>query len=77
LEREPHLGAGIDESTALVVERDGSWRVSGESAVIVYDARHATRTSATAKVLGAHDMRVHVLPPGARFDPRAATARLP
>ena len=77
LEREPHLGAGIDESTALVVERDGTWRVSGESAVIVYDARQATRTPGAAKVLGAHDMKLHVLPPGARFDPRTATARLP
>jgi cyanophycinase len=77
LERAPHLGAGIDESTALVVERDGTWRVSGESAVIVYDARAAARTPSGATVLGAHDVRLHVLPPGARFDPRGAVARLP
>ena len=27
IERAPHLGAGIDESTALVVEAGGAWRV--------------------------------------------------
>lgn len=76
LERAPHLGAGIDESTALVVERDGTWRVAGESVVVVYDARGATRTAADAPLLGGHDVRLHVLTPGARFDPRTGEARL-
>ena len=33
LEREPHLGAGIDESTALLVHPDGTWSVRGASVV--------------------------------------------
>src|SRR6185503_16489222 len=44
LEREPHLGVGIDESTALVVHPDGHWTVAGASVAVVYDARQATLT---------------------------------
>ena len=39
LEREPHLGVGIDESTAILVHPNGTWTVMGESAAVVYDAR--------------------------------------
>ena len=77
LEAPPHLGAGIDESTALIVESSGTWRVSGESVVVVYDARGAATTSAGARVLGASNMRMHVLPAGATFDPRTGESRLP
>jgi cyanophycinase len=77
LEREPHLGAGIDESTALVIEPDGRWRVSGESVVVIYDARTAQRTAPAAGALGAAGVRMHVLPSGARFDPVSASATLP
>ncbi len=76
LERAPHLGVGIDESTALVIEPDGRWRVSGASAVIVYDARRAAVTPAGA-TLGATGMTVHVLPAGSRYDPRSGSATLP
>lgn len=74
LEDAPHLAAGIDESTALIVQPDGNWRVSGESVVIIYDARQATITA--HGVLGATDIRVHVLPAGATFDPKSGVARL-
>jgi cyanophycinase len=77
LERAPHLGAGIDESTALVVERDGTWRVSGESAVVIYDARSATRSAPGTTALAAGDVRLHVLTRGARYDPRSGVVRLP
>src|SRR6185437_4559184 len=77
LEREPHLGAGIDESTALIVHPDGHWTVAGESAVSIYDARHSTITPASAHVLGATNIRVHVLPAGSTFDPRTGEAHLP
>ncbi len=77
LEREPHLGAGIDESTALVIEPNGTWRVSGESVVVIYDARAAQRTAPGAGTLGAAEVRMHVLPAGARFDPASAHATLP
>jgi cyanophycinase len=76
LEREPHLGAGIDESTALVVAPDGTWTVAGASVVVIYDARGAQVTPPSA-TLGASGMRVHVLPAGSTFDPRTGAAKLP
>ncbi|MBM3907233.1 MAG: cyanophycinase [Gemmatimonadetes bacterium] len=75
LERPPHLGAGIDESTALVVHPDGTWSVRGASVVVIYDARQATQTRAD-QPLGAADLRMHVLPAGAAFDPRTGRATL-
>jgi cyanophycinase len=75
LERPPHLGAGIDESTALVVHPDGTWSVRGASAVVIYDARQATATRAD-QPLGASDVRMHVLPAGATFDPKSGRAVL-
>ena len=76
LEDAPHLAAGIDESTALVVQPDGKWRVSGESVVIIYDARQATISPTGSGALGATDLRMHVLPAGATFDPKTGVARL-
>ena len=77
LEDAPHLAAGIDESTALIVRPDGTWRVAGASVVIIYDARHATITRGGDAPLGATDIRMHVLPAGATFDPKTGVARLP
>jgi len=77
LEREPHLAAGIDESTAIIVRPDDTWEIAGESAVTVYDARHGSITSSRSPVLGATEIRMHVLPAGSTFDPRSGTARLP
>jgi cyanophycinase len=70
LERPSLLGVGIDESTALEVGPDGRWRVLGESAVVIYDARRAQVTDGKKPLLGATGLRVHVLPAGAAFDPR-------
>lgn len=72
------LGVGVDESTALVVGPDGGWTVAPGSAshVVVYDARPAVRTATGAPVLGAAGVRLHLLPPGAAFDPRTGTATL-
>ena len=76
LERAPHLGVGIDESTALVVEPSGRWRVAGASVAVVYDARRAAITPAGA-TLGATGLLMHVLPAGSRFDPQTGAATLP
>jgi cyanophycinase len=73
----PHLiGAGIDEATAIEVRPDGIWRVWGNSVVVIYDARRSGVTSTGAAVLGGRDIRMHVLPAGATFDPRTGTATL-
>jgi cyanophycinase len=76
LEGPVRLGAGIDESTALVIGPDGRWRVSGASTVVVYDARNATPGPAGAP-LGGSGIITHVLPPGSRFDPATGKATLP
>lgn len=75
IEREPHLGVGIDESTALLVHPDGHWSVEGASVAVVYDARRALKRHTTT--LGAADIRMHVLPAGSTFDPRSGSATLP
>jgi len=76
LERSPHLGVGIDESTALVVEAGGAWRVLGESVAVIYDARRAEVT-ANGSTLGASGVTMHVLPAGSRFEPATGRATLP
>ena len=48
----------------------------GASAVLVVDARDATRTGATEAVLGASGVRLHLLPGGATFDPKSGKAML-
>lgn len=77
LEQAPHLGAGIDESTALIVHPDGHWSVAGASVVVIYDARKSAVTPAGASALGATGITMHVLPAGGQFDPATGTARLP
>ena len=76
LERPPHLGVGIDESTALLVHPDGRWSVEGASVVVIYDARRAARTSSRSAP-GAAGMLMHVLPAGAWYDPHRGEATLP
>lgn len=76
LEKPARLGAGIDESTALVIEPDGRWRVSGASVVVVYDARGAA-LSPSSGPLGAAGIATHILPAGSRFDPANGVATLP
>lgn len=77
LEQPSLLAIGIDESTALVIEPGKPWSILGESAAIVYDARHANVTASNAPILGATDVRMHVLPSGSTFDPVAGAAHLP
>jgi hypothetical protein len=75
MEKPERLGAGIDESTALVIEPSGQWRVSGASVVVIYDARSAEMTGSDGP-FGAADITTHVLPAGGRFDPRTGVATL-
>lgn len=77
LEQPQLIGVGIDESTALVVDRQGRWSVIGESSAVIYDARSASVTPKGAPVLGAGGLKMHVLPPGSSFDPGTGEVRLP
>ncbi|HET7549866.1 MAG TPA: cyanophycinase [Gemmatimonadaceae bacterium] len=77
LEHPKLLGVGIDESTALLVQPDGTWHVLGASEVVIYDARHAAITPSGAPTLGATGLTMHVLPAGSSFDPRSGSASLP
>ena len=76
LEQPVHLGVGVDESTALIVEPDGRWRVAGAGVAVVYDARHA-RITPPGATLGAAGMIMHVLPAGSRYDPQRGSVILP
>jgi len=77
LEHPELVGVGIDESTALEVGPDGKWKVMGESAAVVLDARKASITGADAPVLGATGIQMKVLPAGSVYDPGSGRAALP
>src|SRR4051812_10479648 len=62
------LAFGIDENTALVVDRD-SLLVAGASGVVVFDERSAKRTGKSAT-----DITMHLLGAGDRFDLRTRRA---
>jgi cyanophycinase len=73
LENPKLIGAGIDESTAIEVRPNGTWRVLGESVVVIYDARKA-ELGAAELALSATGVQMHVLPSGATYDPRTGKA---
>jgi cyanophycinase len=64
------LGVGIDEDTALVIERGVGIEVLGEGAVTIVDGRHMSTNIAeisdreTPELI---DVRLHLLPAGSRF----------
>ena len=65
------LGIGLDEDTAVVVERDG-FGVIGRGAVYVVDGEGVTHSNvaeaAQDSVLSVYDVRLHVLSHGDGFD---------
>ena len=69
LEHPRLVGVGIDEATAVVIGPDHTFRVVGESVVVVYDATGATAaTTDAAGNLAASGMKLHVLKAGDRYD---------
>lgn len=72
LEHPDLLGVGIDEDTAVWVRPDDTFEVLGAGSVLVLDASKATVTRAPGEqgkdLLGARDLRVHILLPGEGFD---------
>ena len=73
LENPRLVGAGIDESTALEVRPDGTWKVLGESVVVIYDGRGAT-AGPSAQPLSGSGIMMHVLPSGATYDLKSGKA---
>lgn len=67
-----NLGIGIDEQTAIVVERGNGFYVLGSGAVYVIDGSHVTYSNIAEedphKTLSIYDVKVHVLSQGDRFD---------
>ncbi len=65
------LGIGIDEDTAILVEGP-QFSVLGAGAVYVVDAEEVTQSNVaearSASALSLHDVRLHVLAAGDRFD---------
>jgi cyanophycinase len=61
------LGIGIDESTAIVVERD-TFQVMGESYVLIYDRSFWSREGSELKSLPPPGKQFYMLRPGDRYD---------
>ncbi|HXX63169.1 MAG TPA: cyanophycinase [Bacteroidota bacterium] len=74
LEHPNLVGVGIDEATAIILRPGGSFEVTGEGSVIVYDATHAAgiRTDQHGN-LSAHDVVMHLLVAGDGYDLRSHT----
>ena len=67
------IGLGIDEDTAILVN-GAEFRVLGSGSVIIVDGSSMTHTNLNelkhGELLELHDLSLHVLPSGARFDIR-------
>ena len=66
------IGIGIDEDTAILVNGT-EFRVLGSGSVIIVDGGPMTHTNLNeleehGELLELHDLQLHVLPAGARFD---------
>jgi len=66
------IGIGIDEDTAILVN-GGEFKVIGTGSVIIVDGSPMTHTNLNdleehGQLLEMHDLGLHVLPAGARFD---------
>jgi cyanophycinase len=79
-----NLGIGIDEQTAIVVERGNGFYVLGSGAVYVIDGTEVTYSNVAEedlkKTLSIYNVTVHMLSQGDRFDlikrlPRQMTGR--
>lgn len=66
------LGIGIDEDTCVAFKGDGTFEVIGKGAVTIIDPGELTHTnfqaSDVATPLSLHDLQVHVLSAGDRYD---------
>jgi cyanophycinase len=67
-----NLGLGIDEATAIIVERGEEFRVVGPGAVYAVDGSEISYSSLSEEhaegIVTVHDVRLHVLGDGDGFD---------
>ncbi len=74
-----NLGIGIDEQTAIVVERGTGFYVLGSGAVYVFDGSEVSYSNIAeedmSKTLSIYDLRMHMLSQGDGFDLRARAPR--
>ncbi|WP_315874686.1 cyanophycinase [Thermocoleostomius sinensis] len=66
------LGIGIDEDTCALFEGDGTFQVIGKGTVTIVDPREVSHTNyasvGASDPLSIHNMRLHILSHGDRFD---------
>jgi cyanophycinase len=66
------LGIGIDEDTCAAFENDGTFEVLGKGTITIVDPGKLTHTNYRAATqsspLSLHNLTVHVLSPGDRYD---------
>jgi cyanophycinase len=66
-----HMGFGVDENTAMLVDRNGM-EVIGEGAVTIYDAKGMTYSDvpyvARGQSVALDNIKLHVAPGGFRYD---------
>jgi cyanophycinase len=67
-----HLGVGIDENTAILIEDEDDFKVIGEGAVYVVDGSGSTFSNIAEekedRTLSVHDIKLHLLSDGSCFD---------
>jgi cyanophycinase len=67
-----NLGLGIDEDTAIIVEKNGHFRVVGSGAVYVVDGTTVSYSSLSEEqpegILSIFDLKLHILGEGDQFD---------
>ncbi len=69
LENPNILGVGIDEETAIIVEKGKRFQVLGEGTVMIFDARKAKEISDDKNGnISAKNLRMHILKSGDSFD---------
>src|SRR3954447_23039113 len=76
-----NIGLGIDEDTAIIVDRDERFRVLGSGAVYVVDGTGVSYSSLSERrpegILSIFDVKVHVLGDGDTYDLKARCPVIP
>jgi cyanophycinase len=71
------LGIGIDENTAIIVDRDTNLEVAGAGVVTIVDGRQMNTNIneiPAGRLLRINDVTLHILPAGARYHIETRTA---